>query len=86
MKDFARIETGIVAELLATDADLSITFHPALDWREVAGNVEIGWCLTETGFQPPPPSIVMPQVQPTLSELEAELTKLVVRFAALKAF
>lgn len=85
MVNFARVEAGVVAELLATDADLSTHFHPALDWREVSASVEIGWCLTEAGFQPPPPSIVVPQVQPTLAELEAELTTLVARFAALKA-
>lgn len=85
MANFARIEAGIVVELLATDSDLSLTFHPALDWREVGANIEIGWCLTQTGFEPPPLSIVMPLVQPTLSELEAELTRLTARFAALKA-
>jgi hypothetical protein len=85
MVNFARIETGVVVELLATESDLSTIFHSALDWREVDTSVDIGWCLTDTGFEAPPPPSVMPQVYPTLPQLQAELTMLVARFEALIA-
>lgn len=85
MAVFARIEAGIVAELFETNADLSTTFHPSLDWRDAGSDVEVGWCLTEAGFEAPQPPSVMPQLTPTLSQLEAELGTLIARFAAIKA-
>ena len=54
MRTYARIESGAVAELLATSQDITHLFHPALHWVDVTGKtVEIGWLMSgEGGFAP----------------------------------
>ena len=83
MRTYARIESGAVAELLATDEDITQLFHPDLRWVEVTGQpVEVGWMDGEHGFGPPPPAPVE-AVQPTLAQLQAQLNELARRLAAL---
>lgn len=51
MKTYARIDGGIVAELFATDGDITTMFHPDLFWKDVT-NVspapQEGWSAEET--------------------------------------
>jgi hypothetical protein len=84
MRTYARIESGAVAELLATNQDITHLFHPALHWVDVTGKtVEVGWLMSSSGgFAPPPPPKPQP-VQPTLAQLQAQLAELSARVAAL---
>jgi hypothetical protein len=85
-KTYARIEAGMVVELLRTDADPALLFHPALRWVDtLAAPVEIGWVETEAGLRPPPPVPPAPAAAPvpTLAELHAQLSELAAKVAAL---
>jgi hypothetical protein len=55
MRIFARIENGIVAELLATEHDIATMFHPALHWVEAThvNGVAPGWRHDGTNFTAP---------------------------------
>lgn len=57
MKTYARIENGVVVELLATDGDITKMFHPAMIWVDVSSIAGIteGWLRSGAGFEPPPP-------------------------------
>jgi hypothetical protein len=53
VKTFARIEAGIVAELLRTEVALADLFHPALRWVEVVDPaVAPGWVEADGGLVP----------------------------------
>ncbi len=83
MRTYARIASGAVAELLATDQDITHLFHPALHWVDVTGRqVEVGWIMQDSGFAPPPLAPPQP-AQPTLAQLQAQLSELAARVAAL---
>lgn len=84
MRTYARIDSGAVAELLATSQDITHLFYPALHWLDVTGKtVEIGWLMSANGsFAPPPPPKPEP-AQPTLAHLQAQLSELAARVAAL---
>ncbi len=83
MRTYARIQSGAVAELLATDKDITHLFHPSLRWVDVTGQkVEVGWVMTNTGFAPPPAAAPQPQPQ-TLTHLQTQLNELTARVAAL---
>ena len=85
MRIYARIESGAVAELLATGQDIRQLFHPSLHWVEVTGKpVEVGWVMSDQGFTPPPPA-PSEAMQPTLAQLQAQLNDLAARLAALAA-
>jgi hypothetical protein len=67
VRTYARIASGAVAELLATDQDITHLFHPALHWVDVTGRqVEVGWIMQDSGFAPPPLAPPQP-AQPTLA-------------------
>lgn len=85
MKCFARIEAGTVVEMMTTQAEPSKIFHPLLHWIEADDTVEIGWLATETGFEPPLPTVAVPQPEPDLSQLQVDLNALIAKFAAFKA-
>jgi hypothetical protein len=82
-KTFARIQDGAVAELFATDADISQLFAPALVWvdvTEIPGVVQ-GWLYDGSAFTAPPPVAAPPA--PSLADLEAQLQALAAQIAAL---
>jgi hypothetical protein len=84
MKTYARIQDGVVAELLTTDGDITSMFNPALVWANVTSQPDIaeGWHFDGTKFTPPPtPPAVAPV--PTIAELHAQLTALSVALAKL---
>ena len=79
MRTYARINAGAVAELLATDRDISRMFHPSLHWVDVTGkSVEVGWVMAANGFTPPPapPASPPPITLAQLAELSARVAKL----------
>ena len=81
MQTYARIADGVVAELLATDAEPRALFHPDLIWIEAPPPVAVGWRRTPDGFAPPAPPPEAPA--PSLEELQAQLAALAARLAAL---
>jgi len=84
MRTYARINAGAVAELLATDKDITHLFHPSLHWVDVTGKqVEVGWVMTEQGFAPPPPPPAAAPAQPSLAQLQTQLAELTARVAKL---
>ena len=54
MKNYARIESGTVAELLSTSGDINEMFHPDLVWVEASPDVKTGWNYSpDAGFSAP---------------------------------
>jgi hypothetical protein len=84
MKAYARIQDGLVAELLTTDGDITSMFNPALVWVDVSSQATIveGWHFDGAEFTPPP-APPTPAPAPTLAELRAQLTALSVTLAKL---
>ena len=83
MKTFARIQDGLVAELLSTDFDIATLFNSALAWVDVSNVTGIapGWRQNADGFSPPPtPPVPTP---PTLVELQTQLDTISAQIAAL---
>jgi len=59
MKNFARIEFGVVVELFSTEGNIQEMFHPDLLWVEIGerDTPELGWMYSDGTFsEPPPPS------------------------------
>ena len=58
MQIYARIENGIVAELIATEQDIGSMFHAALHWVDASGapGVGPGWRHDGENFAAPAPS------------------------------
>ena len=56
MKTYARIQDGLIAELLKTDGDITSMFNHALVWMDISSqpNVGEGWHFDGTKFTPPP--------------------------------
>jgi hypothetical protein len=83
MNRYARIQAGFVAELFATDYDITTLFNPALVWVPIPEGETIaeGWSYSDGVFAAPPS--VPPPPEPTLSELQAQLQALAARIAAL---
>lgn len=53
-KTYARVESGLVVELIETDGDISKMFHPDLTWVECENqNVAIGWNCAGGSFAAP---------------------------------
>lgn len=55
MKIYARIQNGVVAELLETDGDIAQMFHPSLTWVECNSMVETGYIYANGEFAKPEP-------------------------------
>lgn len=55
MKNYARIDGGLVAELFSTDGDITEMFHPDLVWVEVPDGVDAatGWAYDNGKFAAP---------------------------------
>lgn len=82
-KTYARIQDGAVAELFATDADITDLFNPALVWKDVTviAGVREGWLYDGAHFSPPAP-LARPSA-PSLAQLQAQLQALAAQIAAL---
>jgi hypothetical protein len=84
MRLYARIQDGVVAELLATDGDITTMFNPALLWVDISSRPEIsaGWQLDGTEFIAPSPA--PPAAPPlTIAELQAQIAQLSAQLTAL---
>lgn len=57
MKTYARINEGVVVELLETDGDITKMFHPDLIWIEVTGSASVGDHFFEGRFLSKAPQI-----------------------------
>ncbi len=80
---FARIENGVVAEVIATERDIGELFHPAMGWVETAGReVAAGFAYVEGVFVAPPAEVAAPVVD-TVASLQAQIAELAARVAAL---
>lgn len=55
MKNYARIEGGVVVELFATDGDIAEMFHPDMVWVEIPTGEEVtcGWTYAGGTFSAP---------------------------------
>ena len=85
MKTYARIQDGLVAELLATEQDITSMFNPALTWIDVSSRADIGsgWRFDGTDFTPPIPSTPPTPPPPIIAELRAQIAMLSAQLAAL---
>jgi hypothetical protein len=84
MKVYARIQDGLVAELLTTDGEITSLFHPALVWVDVSSRASIaaGWHFDGANFTPPPaPPPVAPA--PSIAELQTQLAAISAQLATL---
>lgn len=71
MKTYARIQDGRVAELFATDGDITQMFHPALSWVEAGPDVSVG-CSYVGGEFAAPQSVPQPAPPiPTVTPVQA---------------
>ena len=79
MKMYARVEQGVVRELVETDQPIESLYHPGLFWMDVWGvpGVCPGWIRTQEGFLPPEPEKVA-AAKPTIgiAELVSRLNEL----------
>ncbi len=84
MKTYARIQDGLIAELLKTDGDITSMFNHALVWMDISSqpNVLEGWHFDGTKFTPPSPPPAVASV-PTIPELRAQLSALGAELAKL---
>lgn len=72
---YARIEEGVVAELLETSADIVTLFPPALVWAPAPAGVQQGWSFDGNIFSAP----VAQPFRPTdgaMAELTARIDRL----------
>ena len=84
MRTYARIQNGIVAEVLKTDGDITCMFNPALVWVDVSSQVDVteGWHFDGTNFTAPATQHTSAQT-PSIAELQAQLATLSAQIAAL---
>jgi hypothetical protein len=84
MRTYARIQNGIVAELLRTDGDVTSMFNPALVWVDVSSQTDVneGWCFDGKNFTAAARHDTSAQA-PSIAELQAQLAALSAQLAAL---
>jgi hypothetical protein len=84
MKIYARIDNGLVAELLSTNGNIAAMFNPAIVWIDVTSQQGIaeGWSFDGTNFSPPPalPPVPAPL---TIADMQAQIATLAAQLAAL---
>ena len=84
MKMYARIDAGVVAELLRTEADPAKLFHPSLRWVVTTDPaIAVGWVAKADTFVPPPMPEAPAASAPTLMQLHARILELEAQVAAL---
>jgi hypothetical protein len=86
MKTYARIQDGLVAELLTTEGDITGMFNPALVWVDVSSRPDVAenWQFDRTNFSPPSAPPTSPATA-TIAELQAQLAALSAQLATLSA-
>jgi hypothetical protein len=86
MRTYARIQNGIVAEVLKTDGDITRMFNPALVWVDVSSRADVieGWHFDGSNFTAPTTNHTSAQA-PSIAELQAQLAALSAQIAALRA-
>ncbi len=84
MKTYARVQDGLVAELLKTDGDITSMFSPSLVWVDVSSqpNIAEGWNFDGTNFTPPSPPPPQSPV-PTIADLQAQIAAISAQLATL---
>ena len=84
-RTYARIDSGVVAELMRTEADVTTLFHPELTWVEITGrdDVDERWTYDGSNFQAPVHATGARIAN--LAELELQVRALAARLAALSA-
>ena len=84
MRTYARVQDGVVSEILETDLDITQLFVPTLVWVDISSQPGIrdGWRHDGKGFIPPCTPPWAPQV-PTVLELQAQLAILSAQIIAL---
>ena len=84
MKTYARIQDGLVAELLQTSRDITAMFCPELIWIEISSHPEVtvGWHYDGTRFTAPPQPPQEPPL-PTIAELQTQIASLSAQLATL---
>jgi hypothetical protein len=77
MRTYARVQDGMVAELLRTDGDITNMFNAALVWLDVSSQPDIadGWNFDGESFTPPVISSPTASL-PTIAELRAQIAAL----------
>ena len=84
MNTYARIQNGVVAEIISTAADPATLFNPALIWEPVSQSaVTVGWTYANGSFSAPVPPATPTLTLPSLSQLQAELTTIQAQIAAM---
>jgi hypothetical protein len=88
MKIYARIEDGVVAELLSIEGSIAGRFHPSLTWVDATGQaVAVGYRQLTGSFVPPPAAATAPAASgtevATIAELRAQLAAMSARVDAL---
>jgi hypothetical protein len=84
MSTYARIQNGVVAEIISTTADPATLFNPALVWEAVSqSGVTVGWTYANGGFTAPVPPAPPTLTLPSLSQLQTELATIQAQIAAM---
>lgn len=83
MRTYARLQDGMVAETITTDRSIGELFHPLLAWVDITNSPEVqaGWSHDGAKFLAPAPAVAA--VANPLAQLQAEMTSLMQRVAAL---
>jgi len=84
MRTYARIQSGIVAELLRTNGDIKSMFHSSLTWVDVSARPDVaeGWHFDGTSFSRPAP-VAAQAPAPTVAELQVQLAAIGARLETL---
>ena len=85
MKTYARVQEGIVAELLRTELPIAELFHPGLTWVDVSSQLVVaqGWTFDGKRFAKPA-APATPAPMPTMAAVLAELASLRAEVETLK--
>jgi hypothetical protein len=83
MKRFARVDAGVVTEIVATEQDIAKLFHPGLTWVDVTNITAAVGDLDQNGTFVKPPVQTEPAM-PTVAQLQAEIARLTERLAVLE--
>jgi hypothetical protein len=86
MAVYGRIQDGVVAELVTTNAPISTLFYPSLVWVDFTAQPDVapGWSWNGTTATAPVVAPAAVTASPaTLAELQTQITTLQARLAAL---